>query len=256
MKKRIALTLAVLLVFGAVKLPIESSISAAHRNAFFHGAKLNLTLREQIGQGAFLGALSGFRGVIADFLCLEAYGAWEHTQWNRVILLFNQITTLQPRVTLYWSMGMRYMAYDAATAALRDPNEPREALRIKASRAYMQMGREFIEQGIRNNPDRSVLYDQLGALLLNKMHDYYGAYEAYLKASELPESYPYQKRSAAYALALCPGKEAQAYALLVSLYREGRHHRVPKLLSLIKELEQKLNVPSEQRVYNRAETPK
>ena len=128
--KRIAALLVALLVFGAVKYPIEKSITDAHHAAYFHGAALNLTLREQIGQGAFLAALSGFRGVIADVLTIRANIAWQNGQWSRLLLLYNQIGTLQPRLTLGWEMGAWYLAFDASKAALDDPTQPREALRI------------------------------------------------------------------------------------------------------------------------------
>lgn len=212
--KRIAIVLATLLAFGAVKYPIEQSISDAHRAAYFHGANLNLTLREQLGQGGFLAALSGFRGVIADGLALYAFNAWENTQWSRVILLYDQITALQPRSTLNWEMAANYIAFDAATAALNDKKLPREMLRIKASREYIQQGRAFLEQGVRNNPDRYILYNKLGFLLMYKLQDHYGAYEAYSKAAQFPDCMGYEGRFAAYELSKCPGKEAEAYKLL------------------------------------------
>ena len=253
--KRIAILLAVLLVFGAVKYPIEKSISDAHRAAYFHGATLNLTLREQIGQGAFLAALSGFRGVIADFLTIEAFGAWENGQWSRLLLLYNQIGTLQPRLTLGWEMGARYLAFDASHAALEDEKQPREALRIKASREFIQMGREFLERGVRNNPDRYILYNRLGFLLQEKSRDYYAAYEAYSKAAQFPDCMGYEKRFAAYNLSRCPGKEAEAYALLVKLYNESKQAQKGGLISRLAAMEEKLHIPVEQRVYNRQETP-
>ena len=39
-----------LLVFGAVRLPYETRLTAEHRAAYFGTVKLNLALREQIGQ--------------------------------------------------------------------------------------------------------------------------------------------------------------------------------------------------------------
>ena len=225
--KRILTVLAALLIFGAVKFPLEKSIDNAHRAAYFHGAKLNLTLREQIGQGAFLAALSGFRGVIADILSLQANCAWENTQWSRVIFLYNQITTLQPRLTMSWEMGAWYMAFDASAAALRD----------------------FLERGTRNNPDRSVLYNRLGFVLMNKTNDHFAAYEAYSRAAELPDCMGYEKRFAAYELSMVPGKEAAAYALLLRLYRMGEREHTPKLLLRLKEMEEKLAISPEQRVY-------
>lgn len=253
--KRIVVALAALLLFGAVKFPLEQALDQAHRNAYFRGAHLNLSLREQIGQGAFLAALGGFRGVIADILSLQANEAWQNTQWSRVILLYNQITTLEPRMTLHWEMAANYMAFDASVAALNDPHQPRQALRVKASREYIQVGRDFLERGIRNNPDRHALYSRLGFLLMEKLKDHQGAYEAYTQAARLPGALGYEERFAAYELSKCPGKEAQAYALLVDLYRKSKREHTPTLLRRIKEMEEKPNILSEQRVYNPAGTP-
>jgi hypothetical protein len=253
--KRIAAALAALLLFGGVKFQMEQAIDQAHRNAYFRGAHLNLSLREQIGQGAFLAALSGFRGVIADILSLEANEAWQNTQWSRVIMLYNQITTLAPRMVLHWEMAANYMAFDASVSVLEDPRQPRQALRVKASREYIQVGRDFLERGIRNNPDRHALYSRLGFLLMEKLKDHQGAYEAYTQASKFPDALGYEERFAAYELSKCPGKEAQAYALLVEIYRRGKREQTPTLLHRIRALEEKLNISSEQRVYIPAGTP-
>lgn len=253
--KRIAIVLAALLLFGAVKFPLEKALDQEHRNAYFRGARLNLSLREQIGQGAFLAALSGFRGVIADLLSLQANEAWQNTQWSRVILLYNQITTLEPRLPLHWEMAADYLAFDASVNALEDPRIPRQSLRVKASREYIQIGRDFLERGIRNNPDRHLLYTRLGFLLMEKLKDHEGAYEAYSRAARLPEAFGYEERFAAYELSKCPGRETEAYALLAGLYRKGKGEHTPTLLRRLKELEEKLNVPPEQRVYNPPGSP-
>ena len=247
--KAIAAVLAALLVFGAVKLPLERALHDAHRAAYFHGARLNLSLREQLGQGAFLAALSGLRGVTADILALQANKAWENTQWSRLLFLYDQITTLQPRSTLNWEMGAWYMAFDAAQAALDDPKQPRQARREKARREFIQQGRELLERGTRNNPDRSVLYNRLGFLLMNKTEDHLAASQAYAKAAEFPDCMGYEKRFAAYELSKVPGREAEAYQLLLALYRTGRNEFAPTLFSRIKAMEEKLDIPAEQRVY-------
>ena len=247
--KRIAAILVLLLLLGAVKLPLERQLSDAHRAAFFHGAKLDISLREQIGQGAFLAALSGFRGVIADVLALEANQAWENTQWNRVQFLYDQITTLQPRQTIYWEMASAYLAFDAAAAAMQDENQPRQTLRVKLAREYMQVGRDFLEKGIRNNPDRYVLYNRLGFLLMFKLQDHYGSYLAYSKAAQFPDCMGYERRFAAYELSKCPGHEQEAYVLLKKLYGEGKVERTGTLYKRLEAMEEKLGVPPEQRVY-------
>jgi hypothetical protein len=47
-----------------------------------------------------------------------------------------------------------------------------------------------------------------------------------------------------------PDKEQEAYEQLKELYLEGPQQRVPTLLTLLKELEQKLAVPEDLRVSN------
>jgi len=147
------------------------------------------------------------------------------------------------------------MGFDAAAAALQDSKQPREALRIKASREFMQIGRDFLERGTRNNPDRAALFNRLGFFLMEKLQDHQGAYEAYSKAAALPDAMGYEKRFAAYELSRCPGKEAQAYALLRQLYEEGKPERRSTLLLRLKAMEEKLNISPDQRVYNPAGTP-
>jgi hypothetical protein len=159
--------LTVLLVaasFGVLKLPIERSLSAQHKQAYFRGVELGLDLREQIGQLGFLAALSGFRSLVADVLFIQAHVAWERTEWGRVLLLFRQVTTLQPRGILFLDMAAWHMAWNASVAALNDRTQPREALRIKAQREYLALGKNFLERGIRNNPDRPQLYEALARL--------------------------------------------------------------------------------------------
>jgi hypothetical protein len=59
----------------------------------------------------------------------------------------------------------------------------------------------------------------------------------------------YLRRFAAYSLARVSGRESEAYAELRELYLEGEGQRVPTLLSLLGQLEEKLSVPQSQRVY-------
>ena len=138
-----------LLAFGVVRLPLEHKLVGPDRTS---GAPLNLHLRDQLGQLGFVAALSGFRSLVADFLFIQAHVAWERTEWGRVLLLFRQATTLQPRSILFWDMAAWHMAWNASAAALNDQTQPRASLRIKAQREYFALGKDFLERGIRNNP--------------------------------------------------------------------------------------------------------
>ena len=138
---RIVVVVLLVVFFGAVKLPAELALSATHRRLHFRAVEFDPGLREQIGQLGFVAALSGFRALVADVLFVQAHMAWERTEWGRVLLHFRQVTTLQPRALLFWDMAAWHMAWNASAAALRDPGQPRLALRIKAQREYIQLGK-------------------------------------------------------------------------------------------------------------------
>ncbi|MEI6034890.1 MAG: hypothetical protein WCS65_11500 [Verrucomicrobiae bacterium] len=239
---------ALLAAFGAAVLPFQERISAEAKAAHFRSTALDLDLREQIGQMGFLAALSGFRSPLAAFLWIEAHTAWENTEWGRMAGLFSTVTTLQPRSLLYWDMAAWHMAWNASVAAMQDPKQPSEALRIRAQRQYFNLGKDFLERGIRNNPDRYQLYLQLGVLLRDKLEDHSGAAAAFLRASELPDAPAYCRRFAGYEMANCPGREREAYDFLKALYLQGEKQRLPTLINLLHEMEKKLDLPASERL--------
>jgi tetratricopeptide (TPR) repeat protein len=236
------------LLFGAVRFPIEHALMKRHRDLRFRAVDFNLDLREQVGQLGFIAALSGFRSLVADALFVEAHVAWERTEWGRVLLLFRQVTTLQPRAVMFWDMAAWHMAWNASTAAMNDPTQPRLALRTKTAREYLQLGKDFLERGIKNNPDRPELYEALARLYRDKYEDHEHASEFFAKAADLPQAHSYARRFAAYELAQCAGHEREAYDQLRRLYDSGEQERLPTLVRRLKELEIKLDIPPEQRV--------
>jgi hypothetical protein len=236
------------LLFGAARAPLEHALTETHRRLHFQAVDFNLDLREQLGQFGFVAALSGFRSLVADALFIQAHVAWEQTEWNRVLFLFRQITTLQPRAVLFWDMAAWHMAWNASTAAMNDPRQPRQAIRLKAAHEYLQLGKDFLERGIKNNPECPELYEALARLYRDKYDDHAHASEFFAKAAALPGARSYAKRFAAYELAQCPGREHEAYAQLRALYDRGEQERLPTLLRRLKELEIKLDIPPAQRV--------
>lgn len=239
---------ALLLVFGAVRAPLEQSVTEFHRALFFRGARLDLDLRERIGQRAFIAALSGFRSLVADIQYIEAHTAWEKTQWGRMAFLFNNVTTLQPRNLLFWDMAAWHMAWNASVAAIDDTSQ-RLAVRRRNQQAYFDLGRDFLERGIRNNPDRYLLYERMAILLRDKYEDHCAAADYFLMASRFDDSPSYEKRFAAYEMAKCPGREREAYDLLRHLWLTHPDERMPTMRTLLSDLQQSLDIPEEQRIY-------
>src|SRR6266566_3960358 len=238
----------ILFVFGAIKLPAERAIFAQHRQEHFRSVEFNLDLREKLGQLGFIAALSGFRAIVADGLFIQAHVAWERTEWGRVLLLFRHVTTLQPRAILFWDMAAWHMAWNASVAVMNDRTQPRLALRVKAQREYFGLGKDFLERGIKNNPDRPDLYEGLARLYKEKYKDHEHASEFFAKAAALPGARTYDRRFSAYELSYCEGRELEAYQRLRQLYDEGEKERLPTLITRLKFLQTKLNIPPDQRI--------
>lgn len=246
---RILLALVTVVGFGMVRMPVERQLAATHQQLRFRTTELNLDLREQLGQLGFIAALSGFRSLVADVVFIQAHAAWERTEWGRVLLLLRQATTLQPRSTLFWEMAAWHMAWNASVAALNDPAQPRQTLRIKAQREYFALGKDFLERGIKNNPDRPQLFEALARLYRDKYRDHEKAAQYFAEAARRPGAPGYDKRFSAYELSYCEGREHEAYMRLRELYLAGENERLPTLITRLKFLEDKLEVPSEQRIH-------
>jgi hypothetical protein len=247
---RAIVAIVVLLAFGAARLPFEHQLTAEHRAARFHGAQFTLDMRQQIGQFAFVAALSGFRSLVADMLWIKAHAEWEDMQWGSMLLLFNNVTALQPRCVLFWDMSAWHMAWNASVAARNDQRIPREALRIKAQQEYFRIGEDLLKRGIENNPDCCELYERLGMLYRDKLEDHCRAADAYDKARDMPRAPTYLKRFAAYEMSYCPYREREAYERLRALYLMGEQEWLPTLLKRLAFLQEKLHIPPSERVYN------
>jgi hypothetical protein len=242
-----------LVAFGGVRLPVERALLLERTKHGLHSAPpLDLSFREQIGQLGLVAALGGFRSLLADFFFIQAHVAWERTEWSRVLLLLREATALQPHAILFWDMAAWHMAWNASAAALNDPSQPRLALRIKAQREYFDLGRDFLERGIRNNPDRPQLYEALARLYRDKYKDHARAAEFFAKAATKPGAPSYAKRFSAYELSFCEDREQEAYEELRRLYFAGENERAPTLINRLKFFEDKLNVPPDQRIPDSA----
>jgi tetratricopeptide (TPR) repeat protein len=237
-----------LIGFGVIKLPLEHRLTIAQQQLRLNPMRFDLGLREQVGQLGFIAALSGFRAIVADLVFIQAHVAWEQTEWGRVLLLFREATTLQPHAVLFWDMAAWHMGWNASAAVAHNPNQVRPALRLKAQREYYNLARDFLERGIRNNPDSARLYESLARLYKEKYNDHARAAEFFAKAAAIPGAPGYDKRFAAYELSYCQGREQEAYQALRRLYDMGEQERLPTLINRLKVLEDELKIPQDQRI--------
>jgi hypothetical protein len=231
------------LAFLPVKLKLESDL--AHQR--LAAGPLNIDVRERIGQTAFIAVLGGFRSVISDLLFIDAHAAWERTDWTNLLLRLRQATELQPHAIMFWDIAGWHMAWNASIAAENDASQA-PAARLRSTHEYIELGRDFLNRGIANNPHKPQLYEALARLERDRLHDHAAAAENFYKASQLPGCAAYDERFSAYELSWCEGHEREAYERLRALYLRGERERLPRLIARLKAMEEKLNIPAEQRV--------
>jgi hypothetical protein len=237
--------LLVLALIFAAFVPLKLNMEAACDR--IAPATLSIGLREQIGQSAFIAVLGGFRSVIADLLFIDAYSAWERTDWTSLLLRLRQATELQPRAILFWEMAGWHMAWNAGTAALEDDSKS-PAARRRLQHDYLELGKDFLVRGIAHNPEKPELYEALARLYRDKFHDHARAAENFQKASRLPGHHSYDERFSAYELAECEGREREAYDRLRALYQRGEKERLPRLINQLRAMEERLKIPANERM--------
>jgi hypothetical protein len=114
------------------------------------------------------------------------------------------------------------------------------------------LGKDFLERGIKNNPDRPQLYEALARVYKEKYKDHEHASEFFAKAAVLPGAPSFDRRFSAYELSYCEGREREAYDRLRQLYNEGKKEQLPTLITRLKFLENKLGIPQDERIPDRA----
>jgi len=88
----------------------------------------------------------------------------------------------------------------------------------------------------------------VAALEADEPADHQRASEFYAKAATVPDAATFDRRFSAYELSYCEGREREAYERLRGLYDEGEQERLPTLITRLKFLEDKLNIPQDQRI--------
>jgi len=225
--------LAVIVLFGLVRLPLESGIERDLRAAHFRDTELDLSMREQLGQGMFVASIGGFRSLIASILYLQAHADFENREWAKVEAAYGVITRLQPRSIHYWDNAHWHMAYNAfgyyqRTAATEPDSWEAWKMTNQLAPYYLERGRQFLEDGLRHNPDSYILHRAMGDLRSKKYGDDCGAADWYLRGSKLTNARSYMHRLYLYAISKCPERIDEAYAALREAYHAGS--RTPTVL--------------------------
>ena len=256
------LALALFLLLGVAKLPLEQSIAQQMRESGSLAHAMDLRLRDNLGQMAFAATLGGLRSLVASLTYLQAFTAFERSNWAQVESLHRLTTQLQPRYAPYWDDGSTRLAYDAASFYLYDTSRP-TLYRNQLYRQNFENGVNFAEEGLQHLPDSKQLHERLAEYYFRLAGtadqkalcppDYRKAGEHYLKAWE-NGGLPVRRLFAAYAFSRvtdAPDLWKHAYHILMDFYNRG--YRSPTSVSTIKELEKKLQITDSSRIN--AQTP-
>jgi tetratricopeptide (TPR) repeat protein len=236
----------VLLVSGAVRLPLERTLEAEWERLHLRGPKLDLGIREEIGQMSYVAALGGFRSLVATFLTLKAHIHWQNTEYVQLGKAYDLVVGLQPRTVSYWEDYGWHRGWNERSYYLNNQSL-RPALRRQLADEAGEAAREILDKGIRNNPEDYTLYLRQADLLRDKLKDPCAA-AGYFEQAAVLGGPTFTRRFAAYMLAKCPGREREALRMLRDLYVEGREHHKPTLVSELRRLEEELAVPPRLRV--------
>ena len=245
------------LLIGLIKLPLEQRGAKFLRAEGLLPPSEGFRLRDDLGQLAFAATLGGLRSLVASMTYLQAFTAFERSNWAQVESLNSLTTQLQPRFYGYWDDAATRMAYDAASFYLYDKSRP-GLYRNQLYRRNFERGIAFAEEGVRQLPNDRRLHERLGEFYFRLVGtpdqkllyppDYRKAGEHYLE-SYLDGGLPKNRRFAAYAWARVPDSPdlwQKAYDLLKQTHATG--YRSPTSVSTLKELEVKLNIPLEKRL--------
>jgi len=220
------------LAMGALRLPFEQRVTKQLYDEGLLAPKLKVRTGEKIGQTFYAVSLGGLRTLVATFMNLRAYGFFEEQKWAEVAETYDFIVDLAPHTRYYWDTGSWHQAYNAASYYLYGTTDLSSHRRKQAWRDFIVGGRDFLEDGIRNNPRDPALYERLGYLLAdpNKIAafgDYSAAfedsYDAYMGAVRLDMvRNKYAKRAALYSLARVPGREKESLELAMEIRAEQK----------------------------------
>jgi len=244
--KGIIISLVLLVSWGAIKQPWETSISE-QRTQIIYGEDIPMSfeLRETLGQELTLAALGGFRGLVATFLWISLTENWQERQWTRVRALADFAVTLQPRVLFFWENGAWHLAWNASVSVKKYAEEGKsEARKEYESRQWIEAGIDMLERGIRANPEKPNLYQRMAELYWQRLEDYEQAAHYYRLASERPNPPSYVDRFIGYALEKA-GKLEEAHAHWKSLaeapdFSERKPRHREKVIENLTKLEAQL----------------
>lgn len=249
---RFVLVLAGLALFGLVRTPFEDQVRKDLIESHLLYPPPARDALEQMGQSTLMGTLGGLRTLVGSFLTLQAFDHFSYKEWEELREKYSIITQLEPRDENHWRDVVWHLGINATANMEADESLP-EFERRRRFQQYALQAVDFAERGIEQIPDSVIIRQQLAEVYREKLRDNCAAARVYGDMLGLPGTPEYIRRFHGYFLARCPGREEEAYAYLMSLYRESRRHHLPTLILEVRKLEEKLGIPHPERIRPQSE---
>ena len=221
------MSLAILVVFGFLKIPFESQTEQKLKDKGFRDWVPNMSAREQLTQASFIGAIGGFRSLVASIYDLRAHEAFRDKDWGSVERFRKVTTSLQPRFAKHWDLAAWDMAWNAyayyrSKAEFSDNDLELWRIEKMIMPSYLDKGLSFAKEGAKWTPESYRLSMVIGDIYAQKYNNPKLASEWYFKSSQAKDAPSYIYRAYATQLAKCVGMEEEAYKVVSNLYNGGK----------------------------------
>ena len=244
---RLILVILALALFGVVRAPVENRLRDQLVAANLLLPPPGQGAFEQMSQSALMGTLGGLRSLVATFLTLEAYDHFSTKSWDALRQTYQIITSLEPRDESHWVSVIWHIGINATANMELDTKLP-QFERDRRFKEYAFQAITLAERGLAQLPESATIRLQLAEVYREKLKDDCATSRVYGDIIGLPGEPAYARRFHGYFMARCPGREKEAYAYLMALYREGERQHLPTLIKEIQKLEEKLRIPTPQRI--------
>ncbi len=214
----------ILLTGGLIRLPLEQAFSKDLERESLSEARLNLSLRQELGQSTFIAVLGGFRSLVASVVEIQAIKPWQQQNYAKVEASYALCTTLQPRNWRYWDWRA-WMSSHNAFEYYTWEDLSRPGLKPQLRQNLIDHAIKVLKNGMEHLPlDFRLPYAiarLAGDFRKNQQADHYQAAQWYYRAFQLRPRYRFLYRAYVYELAKAPGHELEAWRLLVEMFNSG-----------------------------------
>ena len=196
------------------------------------------------GSGVIWGVLGGFRTIVADFLFLRGYIAWEDRKLTEYETLAELAVLVDPRPEIFWKFASTTIAFDMPVWRIEEgggmenvPLSVQRRIRLE----HMERAVAFLEKGAARFPENPMFPIEMGKIVLNASEDFDRTAELFLRAWRMDTAPPFIGRLISRVLESAGRPEEGLQILRRDLERIDPNHPegfIPLIHQRISELEE------------------